>query len=257
MSERHLLHEEDGGVLTVTFNRPEKCNAITAGMLERLAGLVERLRDDDGLRVMLLRGNGKYYSSGMDISGGLAPETDGGVEFRKWYRRHLHVLFDELEAIEKPVVSAAHGPCLGGALEMALSCDFRLAAASAAYGLPETRLGVLPGSGGTSRLTRLVGVAEARWLIMAARTIGAERALRVGLVHEVYPDGEFERRCREFALHLAGLPREALGMAKLAIEAARDLDRASARNLERIANTPLVQSREHRELLAAFHRRKQ
>ena len=163
MTEKTLLHDEHESILTITFNRPEKYNAITSDMLSQLFDLVHRFREDDGLRVMILKANGKYYSAGMDIETGLAPETESGIEFRNWYRHSFHMLFDELEAIEKPVISAAQGPCLGGALEMALSCDFRLAASSAAYGLPETRIGALPGSGGTSRLTRLVGVAEAKW----------------------------------------------------------------------------------------------
>jgi enoyl-CoA hydratase/carnithine racemase len=256
MSEPDLLHSESDGVLTVTFNRPQKYNALTFAMLDQLQELADKFREDDSLRVLLITGNGKYYSAGMDISAGLAPETDSGIEFRNWYRTAIHQLFDELEAIEKPIISAAQGPCLGGALEMALSCDFRLAAESAAYGLPETNIGALPGSGGTSRLTRLVGVAEAKWLIMAAQTIDAQRALRVGLVHEVYPDAEFLQRCQAFARHLASLPREVLGMAKLTIESVKDLDRASARNIERMANTQLSQSQEHRDLVAKFLARK-
>ena len=252
MTEKTLLHDEHESILTITFNRPEKYNAITSDMLSQLFDLVHRFREDDGLRVMILKANGKYYSAGMDIETGLAPETESGIEFRNWYRHSFHMLFDELEAIEKPVISAAQGPCLGGALEMALSCDFRLAASSAAYGLPETRIGALPGSGGTSRLTRLVGVAEAKWLIMASQTISAERALRVGLVHEIYPDEEFDAACWKFSRQLTTLPREVLGIAKLTIEAVKDLDRATARNIERIANTPLSQSQEHRNLVKAF-----
>ena len=256
MNDEPLLHQQSEGILTITFNRPEKYNAINTEMLERLAELTAEFRENDDLRIMLITANGKYYSAGMDMSAGLAPETESGIYFRNWYRKSFHMLFDELEAIEKPVISAAQGPCLGGALEMALSCDFRLAAASASYGLPETNLGGLPGSGGTSRLTRIVGTAEAKWMIMAAQTVSAERALRTGLIHDIYPDETFASQCLDFARHLTTLPREVLGMAKLAIEAAKDLDRATARNIERIANTPLSQSREHRELVNAFINRK-
>lgn len=256
MNDSPLLHHQDDGILTVTFNRPDKYNAITTEMLDRMAELAVEFRENDDLRVMLINAKGKYYSAGMDMSAGLTPETGSGIFFRNWYRKSFHLLFDELEAIEKPVISAAQGPCLGGALEMALSCDFRLAAESASYGLPETVLGGLPGSGGTSRLTRIVGTAEAKWMIMAAKTVNAERALRTGLVHEIYPDDAFAEKCREFALHLTTLPREVLGMAKLAIEAVKDLDRATARNVERMANTPLSQSKEHRDLINAFLNRK-
>ena len=256
MSEPALLQEANDGILSVTFNRPDKYNALTFAMLTELAEAVDRFREDDGLRVLLLRANGRYYSAGLDVSEGLAPETDSGVEFRNWYRRDIHRLFDELEAIEKPIVAAIQGPCLGGALEMALSCDFRLAAASATFGLPETNLGALPGSGGMSRLTRLVGSAEAKWLVMAAQTTGAERALRVGLIHELYHDEEFEDHYWEFARHLAKLPGEAVGAGKVAIDAIEDVDRSTARNIERLVNTSLSQSKEHRELIQAFLGRK-
>jgi enoyl-CoA hydratase len=251
-----LLDGVQDHVLTLTFNRPEKLNAITSEMLELMAVQVDRFRRDADLRVMLLMANGRYYSSGMDISSGIAPETESGIEFRDWYRRSFHVLFDELEAIEKPVVSAIQGACLGGALEMALSSDFRLASDKATFALPETNIGALPGSGGISRLTRLIGVAETKWMVMAAQGIDAHRALRVGLVHEVYPAEDFQQKCREFAKHLCSLPPEVVGAAKLTIDLAKDLDRSSGRSIERIVNTPLSQSKVHRELISQFIRRK-
>ena len=256
MSETDLLIESASGVQIITFNRPKKYNALTFEMFDEISKQLAHFRDNESLRVLMFTANGKYYSSGMDITRGLAPQTDSGMVFRDWYRRSIHLLFDELEAVEKPIIAAIQGPCLGGALEMALSCDFRLAAASATFGLPEIKIGALPGSGGISRLTRLVGQAEARWLVMAAQTIGAERALRVGLVSEIYPDEGFAQKSREFAQHLTTLPREVLGVAKLAIELARDLDRSSARNVERIANFQLSQSKEHRDLVQAFLNRR-
>lgn len=256
MANNDLLHEQQDNILLVTFNRPNKLNALTFAMLDTLSELLTTFRKDPMLQVMLIRSTGKFYSTGLDISEGLAPETDSGIDFRDWYRCRIHTLFDEMEAIEKPIISAAQGPCLGGALEMALSCDFRLAATSASYGLPETNIGALPGSGGTSRLTRLVGAAEAKWFIMAAQKVDAQRALRTGLVHEVYPDKDFDQASLKFAQHLAKLPSEVLGVAKLAIEMCQDMDRASARNLERIANTPLSQSQQHKDLVNAFLNRK-
>ena len=256
MTKPELLQDARDNVLSITFNRPEKYNAITFAMLADLAAAVDRFREDHDLRVLVLQGKGRYYSAGMDISEGLAPSTDSGIDFRNWYRRDIHRLFDELEAIEKPILAAVQGPCLGGALEMTLSCDFRLAAASARFGLPETRIGALPGSGGMSRLTRLVGAAEAKWLVIAAQTIDAQRALRVGLVHEVYPDENFEQQVTEFAQALAALPQEAVGAGKVAIDAIQDVDRATARQIERLSNTPLSQSTEHRRLVQAFLDRK-
>lgn len=251
-----LLREDFDGVIALTLNRPDKLNAITPAMLEGISLALAELRDNNQHRVLLIKATGRYFSAGMDISAGMAPAGDSGVEFRRWYRTSLHSLFDEIEAVEKPVVLAAHGPCLGGALEMACSCDFRLAAASAKFSLPEVRLGLIPGSGGTSRLTRLVGSANAKWLVMAGQEVSAERALQMGLVQEVCSDDQFDQRCRQFCTDLANLPEEASAMAKITIDTVADLDRTGARQVERIANTFLTRSQEHRSIMDAFVNRK-
>lgn len=245
--------EEQGGVLTVTLRRPAKLNAITVGMRASLAEAVARFGSRDDLRVLVLRAEGRYFSAGMDITGmGSMPRT--GVEQRYEYRK-LHTLFDELERIEKPVVVAIQGPCLGGALEMSLSCDFRLASSRATFGLPEIKIGVLPGSGGTSRLTQLVGRGWARWLVMANQTVSAESALQMGLVQAVYPEETFDESVDAFVESLLGLPQEVVGLAKVAINLSAALDPASARDVERVANTWLLASDDHRDAVARFRAR--
>jgi enoyl-CoA hydratase/carnithine racemase len=161
-------------------------------------------------------------------------------------------MFDEMEAIEKPIVVAHQGPCFGGAFEMSLSCDFRLGAASATYRMPEIDIGCLPGSGGTSRLTRIVGPHWARWFVLAGQTASAERALTMGLLHEVYPDDQFDEKVMEFCAKLASLPPEAVALSKLTIELTADLDRQQARNVERLSNSILFLGDEHKSLIAAM-----
>lgn len=143
-------------------------------------------------------------------------------------------MFDEFESIEKPIVVAHQGPCLGAALEMSLSCDFRLAARGARYALPEIEFGALPGCGGISRLTRVAGPHWARWLVMAGEQVTADQALAMGIVHAVYPDDTFDSRARAFCARLAGLPYEALGLAKLSIEpsGSQTQGRCGSRRLE-------------------------
>ena len=259
MSESVVISERDH-ILEVTLNRPEKLNAINLGVAEGLFQAAQQFGSDETLRVMLIRSTGKYFSAGADINSELFPPSElrSMSDFRHWYRSgrgSLHPLLDELEAIEKPVVVAHHGPCLGGALEMSLSCDFRLAAASAQYALPETALGSLPGSGGVSRLTRIVGPHWARWFIMANLPMSAERALTAGLVHDVYPDAEFESRVWDFCIQLSRQPRETIGAAKLAIELCADLDRAQARNVERLAVSGLVMGDEFGALVKSARMR--
>jgi len=257
MSEPQILVSTRESILELVFNRPEKLNAISGDMLAIIVEQTERFVTDPSLRVMLIRAQGKYFSAGVDLNGSMAPPDDlaGPMAFRQWYREgpgSLHPLLDRFEVIEKPIVVAHHAPCLGGALELSLSCDFRLAAASARYGLPETALGNIPGSGGVSRLTRLVGPQWARWFIMANLRMDAAKAANIGLVHEVYPDESFDAEVWAFCQNLARQPPETIGAAKLAIELAEDLDRAQARNVERLTASGLYFGAEFQTLMAAM-----
>jgi enoyl-CoA hydratase len=181
MNEALVLNERNA-VLEVTFNRAEKYNAISDAMLEALHKAVGRFERRPDLRVMLIRAEGKYFSSGADLNPDAVPDFGGStLDGRAWYRQKFHTLFDEIESIEKPLVVAHQGPCLGGALELSLSCDFRLAAASAHYALPEIKIGAMPSSGGVSRLTRIVGPHWTRWLVMTGERVTAQQAVQMGI----------------------------------------------------------------------------
>jgi enoyl-CoA hydratase/carnithine racemase len=260
MTEPQILVSARDSILELVLNRPEKLNAITGDMLDLIVAETARFVMDPELRVMLIRAKGRYFSAGVDLNGIMAPPADlaGPREFRRWYREgpgSLHPLLDRFEVIEKPIVVAHHGPCLGGALELSLSCDFRLASTGARYGLPETALGNIPGSGGVSRLTRLVGPHWARWFIMANLQMDAAKAAAIGLVHDVYPEASFEADVWDFCLNLARQPPETIGAAKLAIELAADLDRAQARNVERLTASGLYFGQEFQILMAEMKAR--
>jgi enoyl-CoA hydratase len=256
--EGDLVRIEHDGVLTVTFSRDHKLNAVNAKMIDGLRIAVDDLAERDDLRVMVIAAKGRYFTAGIDINempvGGLDREPSG-VRFRHEYSR-LHRFFDDLEAVEKPVILAAHGPCLGFGVEMGLSCDFRLAAARASFSLPEIRnLAALPGSGGISRLTRMVGPHWARWLAMAGQTMDAQQALSAGLVHAVYRDEEFHEAVSAFARDLVSQSSEALALAKITIDAAVSADRRSARDFDRVADHFLVNTAQHRAKVEEFRRR--
>jgi enoyl-CoA hydratase len=246
---------DPNGVLTFTLNRPKKLNAVTGAMVAGLHAAVRALADDDGLRVLVIAAEGRYFTAGADITdlpiGEIRADTRG-IELRRNYRR-LHEVFDEVEAIEKPVILAAQGPCLGIGVELASSCDFRLASADAIFGLPEVRnIAALPGSGGISRLTRLVGPHWVKWMAMAGQNIDAQQALAAGFVHAVYPPERFRAEVATLARDLAGQPGEAVGLAKLVIDAAAAADRTTARDFDRIANTSLLLGEEHRVRVEKF-----
>jgi enoyl-CoA hydratase len=157
-----------------------------------------------------------------------------------------------MESIEKPIVAAHHAPCMGGGLEMSLSCDFRLAAKSARYAFPEGKFGVLPASNGVSRLARIVGTHWSRYLIMANLPADAERALTMGLVHEIFPDETFQDDALRFCRHLAEQNGEQMGAAKIAIELSRDVGLAQARNVERMANSGLMLNPDYLEGMSRY-----
>jgi enoyl-CoA hydratase/carnithine racemase len=152
----------------------------------------------------------------------------------------MQQLWDEIEHIEKPFVVAHHAMCVGGGLEMSLSCDFRLAAKSAGYAFPEGLFGVLPASNGVSRLSRMCGPHWARWLIMANKPADADMAFTMGLVHQVFPDDEFEHEVMAFCRHLAKQNGEQMGAAKVAIELCTEVGRDLGRHVERMANSALM-----------------
>lgn len=240
----HLLVEEVDGILIATLNRPAKLNALTGQLLGQLEEALHRFRDTVALKVMLIRATGRYFSAGADLHGsGDAELPTSGSGIREMHRLGLngmHRIYDEMEHIEKPIVVAHQAMCVGGGLELSLSCDFRLAARSAGYAFPEGKFGVLPASNGVSRLARIIGPHWARYLIMANLPVKADRALVMGLVHEVYPDETFEQDVMSFCRHLAAQNTEQMGTAKIAIELAHDVGLAQARQVERMANSILM-----------------
>jgi enoyl-CoA hydratase len=254
----HLLVEDRDGILIATLNRPEKLNALSGQTMRLFEEALLRFRDDPALKVMLIRATGRMFCSGADLRGedsSRRSDYSSASAIRENHRiglHGMHRIYDEMEHVEKPIVCAIHAMCIGGGLEMALSCDFRLASSSAGFAFPEGKFGVLPASNGVSRLTRFVGTHWARWLIMANKPADAEKAMIMGLVHEVYPDEEFEGAAMDFCRHLAQQNGEQMGAAKIAIELAADVGLAQARHVERLANSALMLNPSYQEGMARY-----
>ena len=205
---------------------------------------------------MLIRAHGRYFSAGADLKqgGGSKKPAVTGSSIRESHRRlpsRMRQVWDEMEAIEKPFVVAHQARCVGGSLEMSLSCDFRLAAASASYAFPEAKFGVLPATNSESRLTRIVGPHWARLLVMANMPMDAQEARIAGLVHKIFPDETFEKDVMAFCRHLVQQNGEMMGTAKLAIELAADLPAHQASTVERLANSALMLQPSYHQLMNA------
>ncbi len=228
MSYQTILFDQEAGVATITFNRPDKLNALNHEMLSEFKEALDRVRRDPEVRVLLLTGAGRAFIAGADISEFL---KFGPLEARA-FAASAHEAGFVLEALEVPVIACVNGFALGGGLEMAMACDFIYAADSARMGQPEINLGLIPGFGGTQRLSRLVGKGAAKELILTGRMLGAAEAKTLGLVAQVFPADTFMADCRKVARSLAAKGRVSLRAAKQAVDRGFDLDLRNACLLE-------------------------
>ena len=182
-----LLYEKSESIATVTLNRPAKLNALNSQMVEDLSACFQLIRSDEEVRLIILMGAGeKAFSAGVDIAALNGLSAIGGKDFS----RRGQEMMSLLENLGKPVLAAVNGHALGGGCELALACTLRLASENARFGLPEARLGLIPGYGGTQRLPRLIGRGRALELMLSGEQITAQQAYNVGLVNHVVPPAE-------------------------------------------------------------------
>jgi enoyl-CoA hydratase/carnithine racemase len=242
-----------GPIFEIILNRPEKRNAINLAMYEQLDAAIGAALLADGIRAVLLRGAGKSFSAGIDATAFLSLAEKYG---ENWHQRMRAITHDfqsvltRLERLERPTIALLHGHCLGLALELALACDLRLAAAGTLLGLPESRLGMIPDVGGTTRLTRLAGPARAKELIFTGRQIDAQQAAAWGIVNDVVPADALLASGEALADEICQAAPLAVGMAKRVIDGLADLDRGLM--LEGWAQSQLFASEDLTEGLQSF-----
>lgn len=213
MDYETLLIAEHNGVLEITLNRPEQLNAINTKCREELMQVFLAARDDPSRRVLLITGAGRAFSAGADLKDGSVTEAPiESVESRWWgdFRATLSTL-------GKPSIAAVNGMALGGGFELALACDFRLAAPEASFAVPEINLGSIPAGGATQRLARLAGQGRAMELVLFGDRIDAAEAYRIGVVNRVIPAGDLLTTAREWARKLAAKAPLALKYGKEAV----------------------------------------
>jgi enoyl-CoA hydratase len=238
-------------VTTITLNRPDSLNAINTQMFLDLRHLLDHLRGDPNTRAVVLTGAGRAFSSGLDVSSFQALSGSTTVEFRN-FLESLQGIFRSMETMEKPVISAVNGMCLGGGTELILATDVRFAAESSSFSLLEMRFGIIPDLGGCKRMARLIGPGHAKELIFTADIIDAKRAYEIGLVEHLVPDDQVLEQATALARRLADGPFMAIGIAKRVIDRAWDVDSETALELESLAQTVLINSKDFREAVAAF-----
>jgi enoyl-CoA hydratase len=232
-----VIYEKRGEIAWLTLNRPEVLNAVNLQMRDELWTVMEAVRDDPDLRVLIIKGGGRAFSAGADITEfGTAPSF---VEARR--ARHERDLWGLMLGLPLPLVAAIHGFALGAGCEMSMCCDFRIASEDAHFGLPEVNLGYIPSAGGTQLLPRTIGPGVAMGLILSGDAIDAREAWRLGLVQRVVPRRRLYPEAEALTRSLAGRPVEALRRAKQAVLQGLDmpLDQGLALE-ERLASLALA-----------------
>ncbi len=241
-----ILIETHGRVGLVTLNRPKALNALNSTVMKELTAALAGLDADDGIGCIVLTGSEKAFAAGADI------KEMQGLDYPEVYLKDWFAGWERMNAVRKPIVAAVAGYALGGGCELAMMCDFILAADNAKFGQPEIRLGVIPGIGGTQRLTRLVGKAKAMEMCLTGRIMDAEEAERSGLVSRVVPAAELLEEALKVAGTIASMSLPIAMMTKESINRAYETTLAEGIRFERRVFHAMFATADQKEGMAAF-----
>ncbi len=241
-----ILASTDGAVAIATLNRPDVLNALSIELMDDLIARLEAWDRDDAVRVIVIAGSDRAFAAGADIGDmaeASATDMDNRNNLARWNR---------IKAIRKPIIAAVSGFALGGGCELAMLCDMIVASETAQFGQPEINIGVIPGAGGTQRLTRAIGKARAMEAILTGRFLGADEALAAGLVSRVVPREHFLTEALRLAREIAAKPPLAVRAAKEAINKAQESSLTDGLDYERKLFYLLFASQDQKEGMRAF-----
>lgn len=247
MSDEPLvLHEIADGVATITLNRPRALNALSPALMDELIATVERLDDDETVRVLVLTGGPRVFAAGADIKAMVESSSTQMLERRtiaKWER---------IRACRKPIIAAVSGYALGGGCELAMMCDMIVASETAQFGQPEINIGVIPGAGGTQRLTRAIGPYRAMEMILTGSTLSAREAYAAGLVNRVCPVEGLLAEAQRLAALIAARPPIAVRLAREAVRYGAETTVRDGLEIERRNFYLLFDTEDQKEGMRAF-----
>ena len=251
-----ILFEKADGVADVALNRPEKLNAFDGTMHEELYAALDDAANDEGVRCVVLRGQGRGFSAGADLAGIIAG-SDGAPDLGEYLRSTYSRLVRRLVSMEKPIVASLHGPVYGAGVGISLACDLRVAARSAKFSVAFIKIGLMPDAGVSFFLPRVVGLGRALEMSMLGDPVEADEALRIGLVNRVVPDDELSGETAALASRLAAMPTAAISKTKGALYASfeNDLDAVLEREAE--GQTSCGYSADHEEGVQAFFEKRE
>ncbi|MFQ5905010.1 MAG: enoyl-CoA hydratase/isomerase family protein [bacterium] len=249
MGYKNLLVEKKETIAIVTINRPEVLNSLDAMTVKEIYDCFDRFKSEESVSAVIITGSGdKSFVAGADINELKAADRGGGLDIS----HNGQAALGKVEALSKPVIAAVNGYALGGGCELAMACDMRVASERAKFGQPEVTLGLIPGYGGTQRLSRLVGKGVAKRLILTGEIIDAQEALRIGLVEKVVPHEKLMEEAEALAVKLAGLAPVALKLAKESVDLGFDLPLKEALKVESERFGEVCATKDKNEGTAAF-----
>ncbi len=249
MAYETIVLEEEKPIAILRINRPQALNALNSRVISELVQALDQMEKEVMPKVLILTGAGeKAFVAGTDIIEMESLSSFGAREFASLARKAI----DKVASLNRPVIAAINGFALGGGCELAMACDIRIASEKARMGQPETGLGIIPGSGGTQRLPRLVGPSKAKRMVFTGEIIDAKTALEIGLVDKVVPPDQLMEEAKKMALAIASKPRIALALAKSAINRGLDLDLASGLSYEIECFGQCFATKDQKEGMKAF-----
>lgn len=248
MDLENIIFEKKDGIGWIRFNRPDKLNALNPDVFRELGQVIPVCASDDEIRVVVLTGNEKAFAAGADIEA----MANGDIKTALKLTDEAIATQERLADLPKPTIAAISGFALGGGLEVALCCDFRIAAANAVVGLPEINLGIIPGGGGTQRLPRLINYSMAAEMIMLGSVVDSEKAKHFGILNKVVPADELEAEVKKFAGKLMAKPAMSLRAAKIAMRIGLNMSLKEGIRIEQDLFCMLFGTEDQKEGMAAF-----
>lgn len=249
MNYQTILAERDGAASIITFNRPDKRNAISLQMMDEITAALMAAEADSAARAVIITGGRSFFAAGADLNEALqiSSAAQGIDYFKRWHR-----LAAAIEELAKPVIAAIEGFCVTGGLELALACDVRIAAEGSTFAITSSKIGTVAGAGGTQRLPRIVGMAHALEMLFAADPIDAREAYRIGLVNRLTPQGGALEAAKALVNIYAQRAPLSLALAKRAVRRGMQMDLASALEFETFLVTTIYGTQDRQEGISAF-----
>lgn len=244
-----IILEISGQTAVITLNRPKNLNAINTTLLAEVEAALEHIGSDETIRALVITGGKKVFAAGADVKEIIRLNTPAEAQI---FVRGIHKCFNRLEEMEIPVIAAISGFAFGGGCELALACDWRIAAESATFALPEINLGIMPGAGGTQRLPRLIGTGLAMEMLLTGTPVTAQRAYETGLVNTIVASEDLMAEAMKTAKMLASKPGFALKMIKKSVKNGMNTDLKSAIDYEARCFEMLFSTHDQKEGTAAF-----